>query len=119
MNIKKSSKNKILINFITYSFLFFTFINQGVYAAEEDTVYGILEEVAQVLFVIAGLLCLGKLIQIGIMYMTSSAVEKSQAKSALMPWLAGTVIAFGASWIGPAIIKLIANGFEDQGPLDY
>lgn len=119
MSVRKASKNKILINFITYSLLFFTFTNQCVFAAEDDTVFKILEEVAQVLFVIAGLLCLGKLIQIGIMYMTSSAVEKSQAKTALVPWLAGTVIAFGASVIGPAIIKLISKGFENTGPLDY
>ena len=48
--------------------------------------------------------------------MTSSAVEKSQAKTALVPWLVGTVVAFGASWIGPAIINLLKI---DKGPLDY
>ena len=116
MNTKKKN-NQFIANFITYSVLFSTFVNQYVYAVDNGgTVDKILIEVTQVLLVLAGLVCLGKLIQIGIMYMTSSAVEKSNAKSALMPWLVGTIVAFGASWIGPAIINIIK---VDKGPLDY
>ncbi|MBQ9314412.1 MAG: hypothetical protein IJ220_05385 [Clostridia bacterium] len=116
MNVKKKKSNQMLSNMITYTILFATFVNRYVYATDDTIVDNILIDVTQVLLVIAGLLCLGKLIHIGILYMTSSAVEKSQAKTALMPWLVGTIVAFGASWIGPAIINIIKI---DRGPLDY
>ena len=119
MNVKKKKSNQMLSNFVTFSALLFIFVNKSVFAAEDSSVYKILVDVTQVLLVIAGLLCLGKLIHIGILYMTSSAVEKSQAKTALVPWLAGTFIAFGASLIGPAIINIISDGMENKGPLDY
>lgn len=120
MIMEKKNNNTLMINFITFSILFSTLVNQYVYASDSETIVNsILIDVTQVLLVLAGLVCLGKLIQIGIMYMTSSAVEKSNAKSALMPWLVGTFVAFGASIIGPAIIHIISDGMENMGPLDY
>lgn len=71
-----------------------------------DDVEEILTEITQVLLVIGGLACVGKLVHIGILYMTSSAVDKSNAKSAVLPWLIGTIVCFGAAWIGGAIISI-------------
>ena len=121
MYTKNNRKNQIISDVIANSILLSLFTSQIAYATDNDVVDNILVEVTQVLLVVAGLLCLGKLIQIGIMYMTSSAVEKSNAKAALMPWLAGTIVAFGASLIGPAIIKMITGSSTGEMPpvLDY
>lgn len=106
MHNKKT--NQILMNFITYTFMFSAFLNQIVYAAKKtDPVYDILTEVASVLLVIGGLVCIGKLVQIGIMYMMTSVDQKSQAKTAILPWLVGTIVCFGAAWIGRGIIKMM------------
>ena len=81
----------------------------SVFATEptgQEDVEEILTEITQVLLVIAGLACAGKLVHIGILYMTSSAVDKSNAKSAVLPWLIGTIVCFGAAWIGGAIIGI-------------
>ena len=69
-----------------------------------------LTEVTQVLLVVGAGVCIGKVIQIGIMYVTSSAVDKSNAKSAIMPWLIGTFVCFGAAVIGKFIIGLLSVG---------
>jgi len=119
MKVNMQKNNKLISNFVIQSLLFSIYTNHYVYALDNGgTVDQILIDVTQVLLVLAGLVCLGKLIQIGIMYMTSSAVEKSNAKAALMPWLVGTIVAFGASWIGPTIINIITGGVE-KGPLEY
>ena len=48
--------------------------------------------------------------------MTSSAVEKSNAKAAVLPWIVGTIVCFGAGWIGPMIINMFKIGVD---VLDY
>ena len=48
--------------------------------------------------------------------MTSSAVEKSNAKAAVLPWIVGTIVCFGAGWIGPMIINMFKIGGD---VLDY
>lgn len=79
-----------------------------------ETVNKILSEILTVMLGLGGAVCVGKLIHIGILYMTSSAVEKSNAKSAVLPWIIGTIVCFGASWIGPLIISLVKpNGNGD------
>ena len=70
------------------------------------TVTDILTNILTVLLGVGGAVCVGKLIHIGILYMTSSAVDKSNAKAAVFPWIVGTIVCFGAGWIGPAIINL-------------
>lgn len=105
MHNKKT--NKFISNFITMSVLFSTFLNQIVYATGNETVDNILVEVARVLLVIGGLVCIGKLVQIGIMYMMTSVDQKSNAKTAILPWLVGTIVCFGAAWIGGALINIM------------
>ena len=36
----------------------------------------------------------------------SSAMDKSNAKMAVLPWIIGTFLCFGAAVIGPAIINI-------------
>lgn len=95
---------KYVSTFITIMVMLFNvaFATGGV----NDTVDGILTEILVVLLGVSGAVCVGKLIHIGILYMTSSAVDKSNAKSAVLPWLIGTIVCFGAAWIGPWIIDI-------------
>ena len=104
MKDRKFSKlMTILINVFTLCFC----INNMAYATDGmGTVNAIMENILKILLGLGGAICVAKLIQIGIMYMTSSAVEKSNAKAAVLPWIVGTVVCFGAGWIGPMIINL-------------
>ncbi len=87
------------------------------YAVDLTPIIDPLTEVTQVLLVIAGGACVGKIIHIGIKYVASSAADKSDAKMALLPWLVGTFLCFGAAVIGPAIISIFK--VENGGVLDY
>lgn len=117
--MKKYNFNKLLSNIMTLIMLIMMFMNTYVYATGNDTVDKVLKEVVSVLLTVAGLVCVGKIIHIGILYMTSSAVDKSNAKSALMPWIIGTIVCFGAAWIGGSIIKLLSPANPNKGVLDY
>lgn len=103
-------KNKRVNNILTILINVFTFyicINSIVYATGGmNTVNKILTDILKVLLGLGGAVCVGKLIHIGILYMTSSAVDKSNAKAAVFPWIVGTIVCFGADWIGPMIINL-------------
>ena len=93
----------ILINVFTFCIC----INSMAYATNGmGTVNAIMENILKILLGLGGAICVAKLIQIGIMYMTSSAVDKSNAKAAVFPWIIGTIVCFGAGWIGPMIINL-------------
>lgn len=113
MTNKNKKINKILSNIMTLAMVFMMSLNTYVFALEDGDVKNILIEVTQVLLTIAGLVCVGKLIQIGIMYMMSSAVDKSNAKSAVLPWLVGTIVCFGAAWIGGTLITIFDTGKEN------
>ena len=76
--------------FVTFSLMTTTFA--GSEAVLDDDVRGILENVLNVLLTVAGIACVGKILHIGILYMTSSAVEKSNAKTALLPWIIGNIV---------------------------
>ena len=111
--IQKRKLNKMISDVFTFSFMMSMFLHTSVCAGStsdgEAAVKGILTEVATVLLVVAGCVCAGKLAHIGIMYMMSSANEKSNAKTAIIPWLLGTIVCFGASWIGPLIIGIFEH----------
>lgn len=68
-----------------------------------------LSTVTQILLIVAAGVCVCKIIHIGILFVTSSAADKSNAKMALLPWLVGTFVCFGAAIIGPAIIGIFAT----------
>ena len=87
------------------------------YAVNMGALTAPLTEITQVLLIIAGGACVGKIIHIGIQYVMSSAADKSNAKMALLPWLIGTVICFGAATIGPGIIGIFNTG--PTNVLDY
>lgn len=114
--MNKRKFNKFLSNVMTLLMIIMMFMNTYVYATGEDVVESVLLEVTEVLLTIAGLVCVGKLIHIGILYMTSSAAEKSNAKAAVLPWLIGTIVCFGAAWIGGTIIDIVR---VDTPVLDY
>lgn len=69
-----------------------------------------LKEIIDVLVAVAGLVCTAKLAQIGILYMMSTATERSAAKGALVPWAVGAIICGGYAIIGNAIIDF----FKDE-----
>lgn len=115
--MKRFNLNRLLSNIMTLVMLIMMFMNTYVYATGNDTVDTVLKEVTEVLLTIAGLACVGKIIHIGILYMTSSAVDKSNAKSAIMPWLIGTIVCFGAAWIGGTIINTLR--VDKNNVLDY
>lgn len=105
MNTRKFNRfMTILINVFTICFC----LSSMVYATSggEETVNKIMANILKVLLGLGGAICVAKLAQIGIMFMTSSAVDKSNAKAAVFPWIVGTIVCFGAAWIGPMIIKL-------------
>ena len=121
--MKTKKLNSLISNFLTFVMLFSSGVNTYVFAAGangDDSVTETLTAVVEMLLVIAGLVCVGKLIQIGITYMTSSAVEKSNAKAALIPWLVGTVVSFGAAIIGRTILNIIVSDeLRSKNVLDY
>lgn len=73
--------------------------------------------ITRILATIAGFVCVFKLIQIGIMYMMTGANDKSNAKSAMIPWAVGAVICGGYVVIGKAVIDLIEGATKDGGVL--
>ena len=81
-----------------------------------------LTDLTSILLLIGTAVCIGKVIHIGILYLTSTAMDKSTAKQAILPWLLGTIICFGASTIGSAIINIFQDALEGAGVgnvLDY
>lgn len=103
---------------IIYNALLISFCLSGMaYAVDMSAITAPLTEITQVLLIVAGGACVGKIIHIGIQYVMSSAADKSNAKMALLPWLIGTIICFGAAVIGPAIIGIFNTG--PTNVLDY
>lgn len=112
---------KYLTSFLHSVTLLLLCFNNMVFAAGSvtlgDDVINTLTEITQVLLVVAAGVCVGKVIHIGILYASSVAMDKSNAKSAILPWLIGTFICFGAAVIGPAIIGIFQGG--PTNVLDY
>lgn len=78
-----------------------------------------LTNLTNILLLIGTAVCIGKVIHIGILYVTSTAMDKSQAKQAILPWIIGTVVCFGAATIGGAIIKIFTEAGLPGNVLDY
>ena len=109
---------RFFFNFLCNIALVFTCFSNVAFAAVtlDPSVTSILTEVTQVLLVVAGGACVAKMIHIGILYVSSAAADKSNAKTALLPWLIGTFICFGAATIGPAVIGIFK---VDKSVLEY
>lgn len=111
------NKKKIFSNFAFYTWFFLNF-GTSVLASDAD-VNQTLTRITNIILIIGAGVCIGKCIQIGIMYVMSSANEKSNAKMALIPWLIGTIVCFGAATIGKFVINLISGGNIDKDVLTY
>lgn len=110
--MKKSIRNT-MINIFFNLFLILSFTNfvfAGGDVTVPDDVRKTLVEITKILLLIGSAVCVGKIIHIGILYLTATAVEKSHAKEALFPWILGTIICFGAATIGGAVIKIFTQG---------
>lgn len=115
------NKKKIWVNLMYYTMFFLNF-GVKVFAsggAADAEVSSVLGEVTQVILIVGAAVCIGKCIQIGIMYTLSSANEKSNAKMALVPWIIGTIVCFGAATIGRFFIDLIGGEFQNKDVLEY
>ena len=76
--------------------------------ASIDEILSPLVRITQILLLVGAGVCVGKLLHIGILFITSSAADKSNAKMAMLPWLIGTFVCFGASTIGSFVIKVLS-----------
>ncbi len=101
-------KKNILTNIIVNAMFISMCLSKVVFAGEINfsSVVGPLTEITQILLIVAAGVCVGKVIHIGILYVMSSAADKSNAKMAVLPWIIGTFLCFGAAVIGPAIINI-------------
>ena len=118
-------KKSKLINLYFNTLFLLLFCTSTVFAGGEGTGTGVtvpddvvttLTGITEILLLIGTAVCVGKLIHIGILYLTSTAIEKSNAKQALFPWILGTIICFGAATIGGAIIKIFLDSVGN-GPV--
>lgn len=110
MNIKNW-----IVNFICNIALISLCFSNVVFAVSIGTdVKNTLIEITQVLLIIAAGVCVAKVIHIGILYVSTVAMDKSSAKSAILPWLVGTFLCFGAAVIGPAIIEIFQSGLPSK-----
>lgn len=116
MNIKK-----IFVNIMFYSWVLLYFSNSvlagtGTGIDLDDSVIKTLTEITSILLLVGAAICIGKCIHIGILYTLSSAVDKSNAKQAMLPWLIGTFVCFGAATIGSFVINTLKI---DRDVLEY
>lgn len=115
--MKFNKKWKILTNAVFYIVTFLSFGNIVLADSEiatDGTITKTLTDVTKIILIIGAAVCVGKCIQIGIMYTMSSANEKSNAKMALIPWVIGAIVCFGAATIGGAVINIIGDDMPDN-----
>ncbi len=121
--LKKKINVNMILNFLINTIILLNF--GGVVLAESPNTTintGGLEDtlitITQILLIIGGGVCVGKIIHIGIQFVTSSAAEKSNAKMALIPLVIGAFVCFGAAWIGKFVINII-KADQPTNVLDY
>ena len=115
----KKLSNKKLITFIFNVFLIVFYTNTVFGITVPSVVENTLTKITNILLLIGTAVCIGKIIHIGILFVMSSAVDKSTAKQAIMPWVIGVIVCFGAATVGGAIIELFMNSGVPNGVLDY
>ena len=114
-------KKNLFVNILFYSLVVLNF-GSKVFAGDialDGAVTDTLSTITRILFIVGAGVCVFKCIQIGIMYTISSAADKSNAKSAILPWIIGTFVCFGAATIGNFIIDLIGGSLKDKPVLNY
>ena len=75
-----------------------------------EGVYGTIQEIIGVLSFLGFAIAVGKMMQIGIMYLMGAAKSKNDAKSALIPWVVGAFICAAFGTIGPWVIGTLMSG---------
>lgn len=116
----KKVNNKLIT--IIFNTLLITLYANTVFAGVvvPDEVKTTLTNLTNILLLVGTAVCIGKVIHIGILYVTSTAMDKSQAKQAVLPWIIGTIVCFGAATIGGAIIEIFTEGgLLPDNVLDY
>lgn len=105
---------KLIVNIAFYTLVLMNFCSTVLAGAPTGaaitlgpSVEATLIEITQIMLIVGAGVCIGKVIHIGILYVTSSAAEKSNAKMAVLPWLIGTFVCFGAATIGKFVINLL------------
>ncbi len=80
-----------------------------------------LQEIQNILFVIACAVCVIKAVQIGIQYMLTGANDKSKAKESILPWIVGAIVCGGyvaiSNWV-VGIIQGAGGGGDVLNPGD-
>ena len=112
IQLKMNSAKKIIKTLsFSLSSLFITSVSfasdAGTGGTELDSTLG---EIAGILSWLAFIIAVGKMIQIGIMFMLGAGKSKNDAKAALMPWLVGADVCALFATLGPWIIGLIMGG---------
>jgi len=75
--------------------------------------YATIKQIAGIMLWLAIAICVFKMIQIGIKFMTSGTGKgKQEAKASLLPFLIGAIICFAFVTIGSTIIDVIVSGMS-------
>ena len=107
--MKLNKMRKILTNAVFYIVTFLSFGNIVLASSgitTDGTITNTLKDITQIILIIGAAVCVGKCIQIGIMYTMSSANEKSNAKMALLPWVIGAIVVAAATAIVSALASI-------------
>ena len=80
-------------------------------------VYGTILEIMGILFGVGIAVAVGKMMHIGIKFMTSTATKKSDAKDALLPWAIGTIALILFWSLSTWLIKILDSG-NNKGIFD-
>lgn len=112
MNFINNTKNKIL-----YLVCLFSLYTTTCLATEDiehlDTgnaeVDATISSIIQILSVLGFAIAIGKLMQIGIMFMLGAG-KRNGAKDALFPWLVGALVCILFGTLGPWVIDLFMSG---------
>lgn len=108
---KKNKLGNIILNVVLImSQVNIAYANGAGMTSGNDTVDSTLSEIASILFFLGAAIAVGKLIQIGILFVMSSGSKRSDAKSALIPWAIGAIICVLFATIGSGIIDIIMGG---------
>lgn len=72
-----------------------------------------INEIAGILGAVAGFVCVGKCIHIGILFLLGTVQDKAKAKDAFIVWFIGAIICAGYLVIGQWVIGLVGSGAGD------
>ena len=80
-----------------------------------EGVYGTINQIMNLLFGVGLAVAVGKMMHIGIKFMTTTATKKSDAKDALLPWAIGTIALVMFWGLSTWLIRILDSG--EQGKI--